>query len=71
MTNEGEFPKINGDILYASEVNRFNNLLFPDVSGTIGYSGTEIVYSDIGSQLNYGSPVIISKIGRASCRERV
>lgn len=41
MANEGQFPKINGDILYASEVNSFYSLNF---------AGSNNMFSAVGSK---------------------
>ncbi len=48
MTDEGTFPKIDGDILYGSEVNKFNN------------AGE---FLKIGSTLSVGSATIIQTAG--------
>ena len=49
MTVEGGFPKVNGDILYASEVNRFQNNGIVGILARTLTSGTAI--QNIGSIL--------------------
>ena len=47
MTAEGIFPKINGDILYASEANRMARTGFGQIGSFSTTSGTGIF--DLGS----------------------
>ena len=61
MADEGEFPKIDGDILYASEANRFQTKLV-DFIDKPGVLGSEADYGIIGSIMYSGTyPHIMSQ----------
>ena len=61
MASEGEFPKVNGDVLYASEVNNFNNEFKDKVNQMFYLSKGEYLIIDnnnntvINFGQNYGS----------------
>lgn len=54
MADEGEFPKVDGDILFATEVNRFSPKVIGAVEQqvTANVSGTS-VYTGIGGNVDY------------------
>jgi len=55
MTDEGVFPKIDGDILYASEANRFSPKLigYVDQSTLTNISGASETYTTMGGTITY------------------
>jgi hypothetical protein len=49
MAIDGQFPKINGDVLYASEVNRFSTLGTILGIGSTGFVGSATAMQTVGS----------------------
>jgi len=55
MAGEGEFPKVDGDILYSSEANLFNPKIIGNVIQNVNsnVSGPSPIYTTIGGSILY------------------
>jgi hypothetical protein len=58
MANEGEYPKIDGDVLYASEINKVSKLSSFFAAGSIINTGSSTDIREIGSVVIPGGTFI-------------
>ena len=61
MANEGQFPKLDGDILFASEVNKFEPKIIANVIQLVT-AGSVIDFVDHGASATYSGTVAATQI---------